>query len=93
MGFEYRVSFRYPSADAVTVLLDRVPGVSVRRRSDQCFEFRNGDSTGETPAAEARVEPWGLYFCACDNSGRSILGLILTNLVGAFDAVTVSDLE
>jgi hypothetical protein len=93
MGIEYMLRFASTDPDRVAALLRRLPTARELPPPYQQQVGLGGGPPDEWPAATVMAEADGVYFCDhCGGTGREHLGVVVAWLVGAFGAVTVSEL-
>ena len=91
VGIEYRLRFEAPDAQAVAVVLRRLP--AAREATPPGSRFDLGVAGSDRLQATVEVEPGGAYFCDhCGGSGRELLGEVVAGLASVFGAVTVEEL-
>lgn len=90
MGMEYKLEFDSGDAKVMQSLCNLRSAALV---SDDMIEFREDGSESGMPDATIRLESSGAYFCDHGGFGRSILGIVVANLVSLCDSVTVRDYE
>ena len=93
MGFEYRLSFAYPSREVVERGLSSLEGIKCVAAPIPRFEFRAEGLKAQIPDATASVEDYGLYLCVNGGHGREFLGRVVTHLAGIYGPVLVAELE
>ncbi|MBB3121795.1 hypothetical protein [Pseudoduganella violacea] len=93
MGFEYKLSFQSPGGESTIGALARLPGARLPANQAGTIEFRRGAPDSGMPDATASATAYGLYFCDHGGFGREYLGYIAAQLIHAFGAITIEELE
>jgi hypothetical protein len=92
MGYEYKLQFVAPDANAAAAVLRRLPLARELSTQELSFELGAKVSDRGMPDATVKVEPDGAYFCDHSGEGRKVLGIVLARLVSEFGAVTITEL-